>query len=77
MIDELLRESGIIQAYIEQGRLEGERGLALVALEGRFGPLSEDVRAAVAAANETTLHEIAAHLAIETLEQMRARLGLA
>lgn len=81
MIDELLRESGIIQEFIEQGRTEGEREMALVALEGRFGPLSEDVRAAVAtaneAANEAALRELMAHLTTASLEQVRARLNLA
>ncbi len=76
MIDELLRESGIIQEFIEQGRLEGERDFALVALEGRFGPLSEDVRAAVAAADEAVLRELVARLTTDSLEQLRARLGL-
>lgn len=81
MIDELLRESGIAQEFIdqgrEQGRLEGEREFVLVALEGRFGPLSEDVRAAVSAAGEAALCEVAARLAIDSLEQVCARLGLA
>lgn len=81
MIDELLRESGIIQEFIEQGRTEGEREMALVALEGRFGPLSEDVRATVAtaneAANEAALRELMAHLTTASLEQVRARLNLA
>ena len=77
MIDELLRESGIIQEFIEQGRTEGEREMALVALEGRFGPLSENVRAAVAAANEAALRELMAHLTTASLEQVRARLNLA
>ena len=76
MIDELLRELGIIQEFIEQGRLEGERDFALVALEGRFGPLSEDVRAAVAAADEAVLRELVARLTTDSLEQLRARLGL-
>jgi len=49
----------------------------LVALEGRFGSLSEDVRTAVATTDETTLRELMAHLTTESLEQVRARLGLA
>ena len=50
--------------------------MALIALEGRFGPLSGDLRAAINAADEATLQEIVARIATETLDQVRARLGL-
>ena len=80
MIDELLRESGIAQLFIEQGREEGreegERQMARLALEGRFGALSEDMLAALGSADEATLRDLVAHIGTDTLEQARARLGL-
>jgi hypothetical protein len=80
MIDELLRESSLAELFIEEGIEEGERRMARrmaqAALEGRFGKLSAELVAAIAAADEATLLDIVAHAATETLEQVRARLGL-
>ncbi len=76
MIDDLLRETGFAQAFIEEGERNMARRMALAVLEGRFGPLGDDLRAAVNAADVTTLQDLAAHVATETLEQVRARLGL-
>ena len=80
MIDELLRESSLAELFIEEGIEEGERRMARrmtqAALEGRFGSLSAEIVAAIAAADEATLLDIVAHAATETLEQVRARLGL-
>ena len=45
-------------------------------LQGRFGPLPEDLVAAIAAVDAVTHQEIVAHSATETLEQVRARLAL-
>ena len=72
MIDELLRESSLAELFIE----EGERRMARVALQGRFGALPEDVLAALQRAHEATLQELVAHITTETLEQVRERLGL-
>jgi hypothetical protein len=72
MIDELLNESSIAEEFIE----EGARRMAVAALEGRFGPLSEDLHAAVRSADVTMLQDIVAHISSLTLEQVRARLGL-
>ncbi|HEY7125972.1 MAG TPA: hypothetical protein VH540_18610 [Ktedonobacterales bacterium] len=45
-------------------------------LEGRFGPLSQDVLDAINACDIAQLSEIARYAGTETLEQLRARLGL-
>lgn len=79
-VAQILIERGIeqgIERGIEQGIEEGERRMAQVSLEGRFGPLSDDMRAALRTADEAILHDLAAHIASDTLEQVRARLGLA
>ncbi|HEX6800728.1 MAG TPA: hypothetical protein VF116_23650 [Ktedonobacterales bacterium] len=84
MIDDLLEYSSVAQAFFEEGEREGKREgerqmarrMALLALEGRFGPLSDELRAAIDAADEAALQEIVAHIATESLDQVRARLGL-
>jgi predicted transposase YdaD len=76
MLNDLLRDSSIAEMFIEEGELRGERRMARVALEGRFGALPEDMLAALGEAQEATLHEIVAHIATDSLEQARARLGL-
>jgi len=70
-VERIAREDGI-----EQGIEQGERRLAHVALEGRFGPLSADLLAALQTANEATLLDVVAHLSTDTLEQIRVRLRL-
>ena len=75
-VAQILIERGIeqgIERGIEQGIEEGERRMAQVSLEGRFGPLSDDMRAALRTADEAILHDLAAHIASDTLEQVRAR----
>jgi len=52
------------------------RRMARIALEGRFGPLSDDLLAALQKADEATLRELVGHVSTETPEQVRARLGL-
>jgi phage-related tail protein len=76
MIDDLLRESSIAQLFMEQDREEGERQMARLALEGRFGALGEDVLAALGSAGEAALRDLVAHVSTDTLEQARGRLGL-
>ncbi|HKS68904.1 MAG TPA: hypothetical protein VJQ45_00690 [Ktedonobacterales bacterium] len=84
MIDDLLEYSSVAQAFFEEGEREGKREgerqmarrMALIALEGRFGPVSDELRAAIDAADAATLQEIVAHIATESLDQVRARLGL-
>ena len=88
MLRDLLRESSVAEALREEGKAEGEakgkaegmrqmaQQMAQVALEGRFGPLAADVLAALRTADEAALQEVVAHVAGDSLEQMRARLGL-
>lgn len=84
MIDELLAESPVAQYFREEaikeglaeGLKEGAQRMVILALEGRFGPLAEDVRAAIRQADEATLAAVVGHVASESLEQLWARLGL-
>jgi predicted transposase YdaD len=79
MIDDLLSASSVAQAWKEEGRVEGRmegmRDFARLALEGRFGTLSNEVVQALAAADEATLREVVSHQD-ETLEQVRVRLKI-
>ena len=85
VIDDLIKESGLADEWraqgMAQGMAEGEqrmaRGMARAAIEGRFGALSDDLATAVQAADEATLLDLVGHISTETLEQVRARLGLA
>lgn len=80
MIREILQESSVAQGWWEEGRErgreEGQRELARLALEGRFGTLEADEQSALAAADTATLHAIVARLTTDSREQARARLGL-
>ena len=84
MGEEILKESTYVQALIEKWEpvilarkeAEGMRKMTQIALEGRFGTLSGDLLAALEAASPETLEDIAAHISTDTLEQIRARLGL-
>lgn len=84
MIHDIWKESSFAEAAYEifhdelvaKGKTEGERELARVALEGRFGTLSEDMLAAIATADQETCRDIVAHLTTDTREEARARLGL-
>lgn len=72
MLDELIRKSSFAEEFIDEGR----RQMALAAIEGRFGPLSDDLRAAITSADVATLQDIVAHISTLSLEEVRARLGL-
>lgn len=72
VIDEIIRQSALAEEFLA----EGERRLARAALEGRFGPLSEDIVAALKTADEATLIQLVAQLSTLTLEQARGLLGL-
>jgi hypothetical protein len=56
--------------------LEDERQMAQIALEARFGPLGEEVLAALGRADEATLRALVAQIATLTVEQVREWLGL-
>lgn len=80
MLDDLLKESSVAEAFIEEGIEEGERRMARrmirIVLEGCFGQLSDDLLTALNAADEAVLEQIGTHAGTDTLEQIRARLGL-
>ncbi len=80
MIEEFLRESSFTEMvhdlFREEDEARGMRRMTQVALEGRFGPLSEDLLAALGAADQAALEAIAAHLTTDDLAEVRARLGL-
>ena len=59
-----------------EGRVEGMRLALQRMLAARFGPLSEDMLAALQAADLPLLDHIADYAAIDALEQVRLRLGL-
>jgi hypothetical protein len=73
MIDDLLKDNSFVQVMME----EGERRLVRMTLETRHGPLSEDLLVALRSADEAILLALNAHIATDSLEQVRARLGLA
>jgi len=84
IIENLLRESGMARLWRQagkgKGRQEGEREraqqMARVAMEGKFGPLSAALVGAMERADAATLEAVVTRLTTETLEQVRARLGL-
>ncbi len=76
MIDELVRQSSLFEEAKLEGKLEGKREAIQLMLEARFGTLSADMLAALGAADDAALEGLARHAATETLEQIRARLGL-
>ena len=59
-----------------EGKNEEMRRMARIALEGRFGPLSDDLLAALDQADEAICEAIVAHITTDTPEQVRARLGI-
>ena len=76
MVNDLWQHSSIAQDLKEEGRLEGARDLARLALEGRFGTLSPDLQTALQGVDEATAREIIQSVSRISLEQVRTRLGL-
>lgn len=76
MLGEIFEESSVAQWLMEKGQEEGRRQMVRAALEGRFGTLSEDLLAALNAADEAALRDVVAHIGTDSLEQARSRLGL-
>ena len=72
MIGNLWQESSLKDALLDLAR---ERTIQK-GLEGRFGPLSEDIVAALQQAEPDTLEVLNERVGVGTLEQVRARLGL-
>jgi hypothetical protein len=83
-IDNFVQTNPILHDVWEQVNARGEargeaKGMQLAirsTLEGRFGPLSQDMLDAINARDAAQLGEIARYAGTETLEQLRARLGL-
>lgn len=81
MIEEIWKESTFLEVAADilrpqleaEGERKGERKMARVALENRFGPLSAEVLAAIQAADEATLEEV---VGSNSLEEARTHLGL-
>ncbi len=73
---DLWEESSLKDALAVRERERGMGRMAQKVLERRFGPLSDDVVTALSASDEATLDEIGDHVMTDTLEQVRARLGL-
>lgn len=76
LINELWKHSSTAQEFIEEARREAHREDARLALEGRFGTLGDDLIQAINQADESTLRDVLRHAYSESLEQIRARLGL-
>lgn len=92
MIEDLLKESNFAEVIYdlalergrEEGREEGEaqgeaKGLRTslrLVIEGRFGTLPDDLTQSLDALEPDALAELLRHAVTDTLEQIRARLGL-
>ena len=76
MLQDIIRESSFAQDLIEEGKVEGQRQMARLALQGRYGPLADELVAAVNAADDATLRALVEHLTTDTMSDVRARLGL-
>lgn len=59
-----------------QGEVKGMRALLQQVIEGRFGPLSQEMVNAINALDATQLSEVAPYAGTDSLEELRARLGL-
>ena len=72
VIDDILKES----SFTEVMRILLARDYARIALEGRFGTLDEHMLAALRDADEETCKAILMHVSSDTLDDVRARLGI-
>ena len=79
-LDNFVRDNPVLHdvwvEMTEKGKADGMRTAIQRMLEARFGPLSEEMLAALQAADLPRLEHIADYAAIDTLEQVRLRLGL-
>jgi hypothetical protein len=80
LINELWKHSSTAQEFaaekVAEGRAEARREDARLVLEERFKTLSEDIVQAINLADEATLREVIKHAYSDSVEQIRARLGL-
>lgn len=86
MSTELIQDSELYQLWvqaaeargreqgIEQGITNALRDATRLALDGRFNPLPDDMLQALEQASNAQLRAVLAHVGVETLEQLRARL---
>jgi predicted transposase YdaD len=65
-----------LQRGLEQGEEAGLREAALTALRGRFPNLPPEIAQAIATASREALMALLANVAADSLEQVRARLGI-
>lgn len=79
-LDNFVRDNPVLHdvwvEMTEKGEIKGMRSAIQRVLEGRFGPLSEEILAALQAADLPRLEHIAAYAGTDTLEQVHLRLGL-
>lgn len=77
MIDDILKESSFTEVMRILLAPEYARMHARIALEGRFGtPLDPQIVAALETAEENVCEAILAHVSTDTLDDVRARLGI-
>ncbi len=80
MSTEILQEFPLFRDMMAEaearGEARGERKLVRQVLERRFGALSEEMQQAINATDPNTLPDLALAAGTESLEQLRARLGL-
>lgn len=72
MSTEIIEKSSVYQAW----RARALREAVALVLGGRFGELPSDLTQAIAAADSEHLRDMLAHAGTDTLDELRARLGL-
>ncbi|GEM_PF-3321863 len=73
---DFMKESPLYPILTKEARADERREAIREVLEGRFGPVSDEIIQALKAADEATLKTVTALAGVDTLEQIRARLGL-
>jgi len=84
MLEDLWKESSLgaaLEGLAEErgearGEAQGRRDSIRIFAEVRFGPLSEQLMAAINNADPTSLDDLLRHVALDTQEQFAARLGV-
>lgn len=79
MSTEIIEKSAFYQEALAKGeargKAEGLREAALAVLRSRFGEPAADLQQALAVADVAALEGLLPHIATDTAEQVRARLG--
>jgi hypothetical protein len=75
--ERMLEELPSLREAKEEGELLGMREVALRTLANRFEVVPAEIESALQAADKEHLLDVATHAGTDTLEQVRARLGLA